>query len=246
MDLSLTELQERIGYTFRDIGYLRLALTHSSFANETGVKNHHLHCNERLEFLGDSVLSVLTSQYLYRRFPEYPEGKLSQLRSKVVCEDALFRYSGTFELGKYLLLGKGEANTGGAQKPAKLADAFEAILAAIYLDAGESGMECVSAFLMPFIRNAVDEMEGKELLDSKSRLANFIQQDRHEDPADVLDYRVTNSSGPDHAKNFEVELYLDSNRIGCGKGTSIQHAEQEAATDALRLFGFGSEDHAAP
>ena len=233
----LDELQKKIGYTFRDIRYLERAVTHSSYANETGARNHHLFCNERLEFLGDSVLSVLASQYLFRRFPEYPEGKLSQLRSKIVCEKALYGFSEQLELGRYLLLGKGEANNGGAQKPAILADAFEAILAAIFLDAGGKGMQSVSDFLMPFLIRAVDETEGKELLDNKSLLYKFIQQDTREESLDELEYRLVSAAGPDHAKTFTVELYLASNCIGKGVGSTIQQAEQMAASEALDLFG---------
>ena len=237
MARHLDELQKKIGYTFRDVRYLERAVTHSSYANETGARNHHLFCNERLEFLGDSVLSVLASRYLFRRFPEYPEGKLSQLRSKIVCEKALYGFSEQLELGDFLLLGKGEANNGGAQKPAILADAFEAILAAIYLDAGDDGLNCVSAFLMPFLIHAVDETEGKELLDNKSLLYKFIQQDAHEETLDELEYRLVSTTGPDHAKTFSVELYLASNRIGRGVGSTIQQAEQMAASEALDLFG---------
>lgn len=237
MSLPLEELQKRIGYTFRDPRYLERAVTHSSYANETGAPDHHLRCNERLEFLGDAVLSVLTSEYLFRRFAGYPEGKLSQLRSKVVCEGALFRYAEKIGLGDFLLLGKGEANNGGAHKPAILADAFEAILAAIYLDSKENGKADVSAFLMPFIIEAADKLEGKELLDNKSLLYQFIQQDTHEEAWNDLEYRLVGTSGPDHAKTFEVELYLASNRIGRGQGNSIQQAEQMAASEALDLFG---------
>ncbi len=237
MTLPLEGLQKRIGYTFRDRRYLERAVTHSSYAHETGAPDHHLRCNERLEFLGDAVLSALTSEYLFRRFTGYPEGKLSQLRSKLVCETALFGYAEKIGLGEFLLLGKGEANNGGAHKPAILADAFEAVLAAIYLDSGENGKSDVAAFLMPFIIAAADEMEGKELLDNKSLLYKFIQQDAHEEALSDLEYRLVGSSGPDHAKTFEVELYLASNRIGRGRGNSIQQAEQMAAAEALDLFG---------
>ena len=136
MPLSLEELQTRIGYRFQNIEYLRRAVTHSSYANETGAHNHHLLCNERLEFLGDSVLSLITSDFLFHRFPELPEGDLTRMRAAIVCEEALASYATQIGLGEFLLLGKGERNSGGAEKPAVIADAFEAILAALYLDAG--------------------------------------------------------------------------------------------------------------
>jgi len=241
MPQSMEELQRRIGYAFRNPNYLERALTHSSFANETGAHDHHLRCNERLEFLGDSVLSLIASRYLFSRFPGYKEGELSQLRSRIVCEEALCVYAKEIGLGESLLLGKGERKCGGAQKPAILADAFEAVLAAIYLDAEKNALEQVSDFLMPFLIRAVDEQQGHELLDSKSLLYKFIQQESHEETLNDLEYRTISAVGPDHAKIFEVELYLASNRIGCGKGTTIQQAEQEAAAQALALFGIVKE-----
>lgn len=235
---SLNPLQERIGYFFRNPEYLERALTHSSFANETGAHDHHLRCNERLEFLGDSVLSIIASRYLFARFPGYKEGELSQLRSRIVCEEALCGYAKEIGLGDFLLLGKGERKGGGAQKPAILADAFEAVLAAMYLDVPTNALERVTDFLLPFLIHAVDEQEGHELLDSKSLLYKFIQQESHEESLDELEYRTVSAEGPDHAKLFTVELYLASNLIGRGKGSTIQQAEQQAAAEALSLFGI--------
>jgi len=235
MARSLQELEARIGYTFRDIHRLKCALTHSSYSNETGARNHHLLCNERLEFLGDSVLSLITSEYLYTRFPLLPEGELTRIRAATVCEEALAAYSEKLELGDFLLLGKGETLSGGAKKPAILADAFEAVLAAIYLDAGS--MQAVSEFLLPFIKQAVSELpeSGGGHIDSKSRLQEFVQQDK--ELRNVLEYRLIGESGPDHNKTFEVSLYLGANCIGHGKGHSKKAAEQAAARAALELFG---------
>ena len=159
MPLQFEVLQERIGYRFRNPEYLRRALTHSSYANETGAPNHHLLCNERLEFLGDSVLSLITVDFLYHRYPELPEGNLTRMRAELVCEKALASYSTELGLGDFLLLGKGERNSGGAEKPAVIADAFEAILAAIYLDAGGmDGLHSVAEFLIPFLDRAASTM----------------------------------------------------------------------------------------
>ena len=236
MFLSLEELQKRMGYQFRNPEYLRLATTHSSYANETGAHNHHLLCNERLEFLGDSVLSLITSDYLYRHFPNLPEGDLTRMRADTVCEEALASYAKEIGLGDFLLLGKGERNSGGAEKPAVIADAFEAILAAIYLDAGAmDGMRAVERFLLPFISKKVTQIAetGGSHIDCKSRLQEFVQKD-HGQP----DYRLVSESGPDHKKTFVVEVYLDSNMIGRGSGHSKKNAEQAAAREALKLFGI--------
>lgn len=239
MAISLDVLQERIGYRFGDVRYLERATTHSSYSNETGARNHHLLCNERLEFLGDSVLSLVVSNYLYTHFSEYPEGTLTRIRSAVVCEAALASFAEKIGLGEFLLLGRGEAQNGGAEKPAILADAFEALLAAIYLDAGaEDGMQSVARFLLPLVKSAIDALPemGDVRIDSKSRLQEFIQQDREQ--KEVLEYRLTGESGPDHNKTFTVDLYLGANCIGSGKGHSKKAAEQAAAKAALSLFGL--------
>ena len=239
MAISLDVLQERIGYRFGDVRYLERAVTHSSYSNETGARNHHLLCNERLEFLGDSVLSLVVSNYLYTHFSEYPEGTLTRIRSAVVCEAALASFAEKIGLGEFLLLGRGEAQNGGAEKPAILADAFEALLAAIYLDAGaEDGMQSVAKFLLPLVKSAMDALPevGDVRIDSKSRLQEFIQQDREQ--KEVLEYRLTGESGPDHNKTFTVDLYLGANCIGSGKGHSKKAAEQAAAKAALSLFGL--------
>lgn len=239
MAISLDVLQERIGYRFTNVSYLERAVTHSSYSNETGARNHHLLCNERLEFLGDSVLSLVVSNYLYTHFSEYPEGTLTRIRSSVVCEAALASFAEKIGLGDFLMLGRGEAQNGGAEKPAILADAFEALLAAIYLDAGaEDSMQSVAKFLLPLVKSAIDAMPevGDVRIDSKSRLQEFIQQDREQ--KEVLEYRLVGESGPDHNKTFTVELYLGANCLGSGKGHSKKAAEQAAAKAALSLFGL--------
>lgn len=212
-------------------------MTHSSYANETGAPKHHLLCNERLEFLGDAVLSAITSDLLYRRFPDLPEGDLTRMRASMVCEEALASFATRLGLGEFLLLGKGERNSGGAEKPAVIADAFEAVLAAIYLDSKErSGMTEVTAFLMPYISEAAERLAktaGGYHMDCKSRLQEFVQKD-----SGKPEYRLVSETGPDHNKTFVVEVYLDSNRIGVGSGHSKKNAEQAAARQALELFGI--------
>lgn len=237
MALPIEELQNRIGYRFHNEEYLRQALTHSSYANETGEPNHHLLCNERLEFLGDSILSLITSDYLYQSYPQLPEGDLTRMRASLVCEDALAGYARKLGLGSFLLLGKGEANGGGADKPAIIADAFEATLAAIYLDAGGmQGLGAVSAFLLPYVKEAVGVISTQQhgsIIDCKSRLQEFIQKDQGN-----LEYSIISESGPDHDKTYVAAVYLDSNCIGEGVGRSKQKAQQDAAKNALKLFGI--------
>lgn len=227
-------LEERIGYRFKNHELLERALTHSSYSNESGLKNHHLLCNERLEFLGDSVLSIITSNYLYKNFSDCPEGELTRMRAEVVCERALSGYSETIGLGEFLLLGIGEEKNNGRHRKSIVADAFEALLAAIYLDAGESGMETAQKFLLPFITKEIENVRQRGSFngDPKTLLQQFVQQAE----GDFLEYVVVGESGPDHMKLFRVEARLNSNVIGRGEGRSKREAEQNAAREALELF----------
>ncbi len=230
--LSVEELEKQIGYRFRDPSLLRLALTHSSYANENGTNAHHLHCNERLEFLGDAILSVVVSEELYRAYPSKPEGELTKLRAECVCENALAKYAVQIGLGSYLYLGVGEEKNNGRSRKSLLSDAFEALLAAMWLDAGEDGFAVIRAFLLPLTR-----VQCREAMvvnrDSKTRLQQFVQQT----DGDVLEYVEVGESGPDHCKVFHVQAKLGANVIGRGSGTSKKEAEQNAAHDALKLFG---------
>jgi len=232
--IDTTLLENRIGYRFKESELLTRALTHSSYSNESGLKNHHMLCNERLEFLGDSVLSIITSNYLYRTFSDCPEGELTRMRAEVVCERALSGYSETIGLGEYLLLGIGEEKNNGRHRKSILADAFEALLAAIYLDAGERGLEVVECFLLPFIKAEIEKVRQKGSFngDPKTLLQQFVQQAE----GDFLEYAVVGESGPDHMKSFSVEARLNSNVIGRGEGRSKREAEQNAAREALKLF----------
>ena len=236
-------LEEAIGYEFQNKELLTRALTHSSHSNESGLKNHHIHCNERLEFLGDSVLSLITSSYLYTKFSDCPEGELTRMRAEVVCERALSGYAETINLGNFLLLGIGEEKNNGRKRKSILADAFEALLAAMYLDAGENGMETVKAFLLPFITKEIDSIGRSKGFsgDPKSLLQQFVQQAE----GDFLEYIVVGQSGPDHMKMFKVEARLNSNVIGRGQGRSKREAEQNAAREALELFCVIPRDNEA-
>ena len=231
----MERLEAAIGYTFSDKKLLRQAMTHSSHSNETGDKNHHLLCNERLEFLGDSVLSIAVSRYLYTTYPQEGEGILTNMRKDVVCAEALARYARAIGIGDCLLLGKGEAQTGGFDKENILADAFEALLAAIYLDAGEYAMDIIDGFLLPLVEKDLSELISKGIDgDYKTPLQQLVQQTE----GDVLEYVLISAEGPDHRKTFEVEVRVNSNPCGRGVGTSKRKAEQAAAKAALKVFGI--------
>ena len=231
----LERLESAVGYSFKDKSLLHRAMTHSSHSNETGEKNHHLLCNERLEFLGDSVLSIVVSRYLYATYPQEGEGVLTNMRKDVVCAEALARYARRIGIGDCLRLGKGEAQSGGFDKENILADAFEALLAAIYLDAGERGMDIIAAFLLPLVQKDLSELESKGIDgDYKTPLQQLVQQTE----GDVLEYILIRADGPDHQKTFEVEVRVNSNPCGRGVGTSKRKAEQAAAKAALKVFGI--------
>ena len=221
----MKELEERLGYRFRDRTLLTLALTHSSYGNEQGDHRD----NERLEFLGDSVLGFITAEYLYQTFDSRPEGELTKRRANAVCEKTLAEYAREIRLGDYLRLGKGEQRTGGAQRPSILSDAFESVIAAIYLD---GGMEEAKRFVLRFVSAA--EAEGQAVTDYKTLLQEVIQKN----PDEHLSYVLAAERGPAHDKVFTVEVYLNSNKIGTGEGHSKKKAEQAAACEALALMGI--------
>lgn len=224
----MNKLQKKINYTFKDQKYIETALTHSSYANEFKGK---CNSNERLEFLGDAVLSIIVSDYIFLNCPDLPEGELTKLRASLVCEKALCRFSKSIGVGDYLRLSKGEHNSGGNNRPSILADAFEAIIAAIYLD---GGMEEARKFVLSFVVPEIKSPKSKNMLDYKTNLQEIIQQN----PQEHLEYVLVKESGPDHNKHFVVEVRLNSNVIGKGGGKSKKEAEQQAARQALELMGY--------
>lgn len=226
-------LERAIGYTFKNKNILQEALTHSSYANELKAKKKSASCNERLEFLGDAVLSSIVSEYLFTEYPEVPEGELTQRRKAVVQSSALASYAKSIDLGDFLYLGNGEEKGGGRERQSILENTFEALIAAMYLDAGESGKETVRKFLLPFIIKELSENYSPIAADPKTELQQLIQQTE----GDFLEYVTVGESGPDHNKTFEVEARMNSNIIGRGTGRSKREAEQNAALEALRLFG---------
>ncbi len=226
-------LEEKIGYTFKDPELLKTALTHSSYSNEKKSKGAEVVCNERLEFLGDSVLSLITSTYLYDEYGDLREGDLTKIRAAVVCEKALSKYSARIGLGDYIFLGHGEDMNHGRERASITSDAFEALLAAVYIDSGYD-LDAVRGFLLDFIKEEIESVKSSSSFeDCKTALQQIVQQASSE----RLEYILISESGPDHDKTFEVEARLNSNVIGRGKARSKREAEQLAAREALRLFG---------
>lgn len=226
---DMKNLQKTLGYTFKEPQLLRDALTHSSYANEH--KHMGIKYNERLEFLGDSVLSLMVSEHIYEQYEKCPEGDLTKIRAAVVCEQSLYQCAKEIHLGDYLYLGRGEEMTRGRERTSILADAFEAVIAAIYLDSGfESVKNIVLPRLLPAIAKAV---KGQFNRDYKTMLQEIIQQNKEE----VLKYVLVGEEGPDHDKRFFVEVHLNSNVIGHGQGHSKKEAEQMAAKQAMELMG---------
>lgn len=225
---SIKEFEKKIGYTFKNETLLRRALTHTSFANES--KDKSLGHNERLEFLGDSVLSVTVAEALYLQYPNLPEGELTRIRAALVCEKTLYAVAKDVNLGDYLFLGRGEDASGGRNRPSVLSDAYEAVIAAIYLD---GGMEEAKKFILPRFESHLSNHMKDIPRDYKSELQEIVQQN----PDERISYVLTSESGPDHNKIFSVEVHLNSNCIGKGTAPSKKQAEQLAAKEALGLLG---------
>lgn len=219
----LSDLEKAIGYQFQNIALLQNALCHSSYANERF--HDSLRSNERLEFLGDSILGMVTAEYLYRNFPDRPEGDLSRMRADMVCEKSLARIAERIELGKHLLLGNGEEQSGGRKRDSILADAVESVIAASFLD---GGMEPARAFINTFVLTEVP-VQKMHNADYKTALQEKVQQKKNQ----ALTYVLVGESGPDHDKWFEVEVLLNGKLLGKGAGSSKKRAEQDAARVAL-------------
>ncbi len=219
----IRELEEAIGYRFKNITLLQNALAHSSYANERW--HNSLLSNERLEFLGDSILGMLVAEYLYRTFPDRPEGELTRMRADMVCETTLAAIADQIGLGKHLLLGRGEELSGGRTRPSILADAVESVIAASFLDGGmEAARQFIAKFVLPTV--PVTRLHHE---DFKTDLQELVQKKRDQ----VLHYALVSESGPDHDKEFVVELTLNGRLLGRGLGSSKKRAEQDAARQAL-------------
>lgn len=223
-------LEARIKYRFRDPALLQTALTHTSFANENNVGRAA--SNERLEFLGDSVLYIIVTRYLYDTYPDLPEGKLTTMRQNLISGGVLSAFGRRIGLGEALLLGRGEEKDG-RDKPKLLEDAFEALLGALYLDSGHD-LGLVSDFLLPFVREQLRTLSEKHvpMEDYKTRLQQYVQQT----PGEELRYEVVREEGPDNGKTFTVRVLINSNEFGRGSGSSKKEAEQKAAAEALTRY----------
>ena len=220
----IKDLEEAIGYRFHNISLLQNALTHSSFANERW--HNSLLSNERLEFLGDSILGMLVAEYLYRSFPDRPEGELTRMRADMVCEKTLASVAARIHLGDHLMLGHGEEQGGGRSRDSILADAVESVIAACFLD---GGIEAAQKFIRTFILVEVPVSQMHNT-DYKTKLQELVQQKKNQ----VLSYTLTGESGPDHDKHFTVAVSLNGGMVGQGEGRSKKRAEQEAARAAIR------------
>ncbi len=225
---SMESIQQKIGYRFKNTALLYEALSHSSFANENKKTRKS---NERLEFLGDSVLSIIVSDYIFKHFTHIPEGELTKLRASLVCETSLYDFSKKISLGEHIFLGKGEEMTGGRERPSIVSDAFEALIAAIYLD---GGMEAAAPYVLSFIPQDITPKGSAVFHDYKTGLQEIIQKN----PEEKIVYFLKDESGPDHDKHFTVQVLLNNNVIGEGTGRSKKTAEQAAAKEALQLMGI--------
>lgn len=225
----LAALESKLNYSFGDVALLDTAMTHTSYVKGDGRARMH---NERLEFLGDAVLELCVSEYLFKRFSEFDEGAMTRLRAQTVCEGALFEIAKELGLGEALLLGRGEDHSGGRDKPSILSDALEAVIGALYID---GGMETARGFILSFIDGSVDAaLKGGALKDYKTMLQEYVQK-RH---MGAIAYRLLGSSGPDHSKVFTMEVTIAGIPSGIGEGHTKQEAGQRAAKAALDEFGL--------
>ena len=219
----IKDLETAIGYRFKNISLLQNALTHSSYANERW--HNSLKSNERLEFLGDSILGMVVAEFLYKTFPNRPEGELTRMRADMVCEQTLAAVAGRIELGRHLMLGNGEEQGGGRTRDSILADAVESVIAASFLDGGmDAARRIIERFIL--VEVPVRKMSNA---DYKTALQELVQQKKNQ----TLSYALVGESGPDHDKRFEVEVSLNGQVIGAGSGSSKKRAEQMAAKTAL-------------
>lgn len=220
--MDLKAFEKKLGYSFKDVSLLKTALTHTSYANENKTVSY-----ERLEFLGDAVLQLLTSKYIYKNYPNFPEGKMSRMRANIVCEETLFQIAQKLDLGTYARLGKGEEATGGRFRPSILADMVEATLAAIYLD---GGIEKAQEVIFDAYGHIIDSAAKGELnKDYKTALQEKLQ----EDGSVKIEYTLTGEEGPAHSKLFFMQVAVNGKVLGEGKGKTKQEAQQMAAKNAL-------------
>ncbi len=224
MNRDLKELEFKLGIHFHRFQLLKQAFTHSSYVNEHRISRQQ--DNERLEYLGDAVLELTVSEYLFHTYPDKSEGELTKLRASIVCEPSLVKFAEALDFGSYVLLGKGEEMTGGRSRPALLADVFESFVGALYLD---QGLDSVKSFLHQHLFSKLAEDGAMQVTDYKTRLQEYTQQHN----MGTLDYRVVDERGPAHERQFVSEVYMDGLLLGTGSGRSKKESEQQAAARAL-------------
>lgn len=229
---DVIELQDRISYCFSDVSYLDAALTHSSYTNEMRSRGIKAASNERLEFLGDAVLQLVISEHLYSSYSNYREGALTKMRQQLVCEKTLARIASSIDLGSYVNLGNGEEITDCRSRPKILADALEALIAAVYLDCVQSDSDAYKFVVLSLFEGEIF-LASQQNTDFKSQLQQLAEQDG----AALLEYRVILEEGPQHNKQFTVAAYINNNEVGRGSGSTKKLAEMQAAKMALKLFG---------
>ena len=230
---DILELEKALKYHFADVSLLESAVTHASYTNEQKARGISATSNERLEFLGDAILQLVISEYLYTNFKRYREGALTKMRQQLVCERTLAKIASALELGSYLNVGHGEELTDCRSRPKILADAMEALIAAVYLDSSMRGSEEYRDVILALFEQEIRSRSTMEKSDYKTLLQQLIEQDG----ASTLEYRVISTTGPDHDKLFTVCAYINNNEVGKGTSTTKKDAEMQAAGVALRLFG---------
>lgn len=230
---EILALQNKIGYTFFDITYLENALTHASYSNEQKNRGISVESNERLEFLGDAILQTVISKYLFQNYKSYAEGTLTKMRQHLVCEKTLSKIAADLNVGEYLNVGKGEENNGCRNRPKVLADALEALVAAVYLDSVESDSAAHERVILSLFHSFFDELSDSFDGDYKTKLQQLVEKDG----AARLEYVVISEDGPEHEKLFSVVAKVNNNIVGKGEGQNKKEAEMKAAKAALKLFG---------
>lgn len=233
-NVDLKAFEEKIGYKYNNLSILVEALTHSSYANEvnaSGKREKKLPYNERMEFLGDSILSLIVSDHLFKKYPDIPEGELTKVRAALVCEKALHTFAEKISLGEFIFVGRGEEKAGGRTKSSILADAFEAVIASIYLD---SNFQKASEFVLRFIPDTFEKCKNISFHDYKT----FLQEVMQKNPEEEIKYEVIEERGPAHNRDFVVEVSINTNAIGRGTAKTKKEAEQLAAREALKLMGY--------
>ena len=226
------ELASKIGYTFTDLTYLEVALTHSSYTNEMRKRGIKATSNERLEFLGDAVLEIVISEYLYSNFSKYREGALTKMRQQLVCEKTLARIATSLDLGAYINLGNGEESADLRRRPKILADALEALIAAVYLDSTAKGSDSYKSVILALFLDEIDAAANQ-----RTDYKTMLQQLAEQEGSAILEYKIVSEDGPEHDKLFTVEAIVNNNVVGRGSAQTKKDAEMQAAKMALQLFG---------